>query len=319
MQIFKLYETYLNNFFNNDDKDVFDSNIIFEDILKLDILNNLFEYIIKKFKENNTKQIVYLSGKAIKDLLPNIFKNKKYIKDNKNLIICKLSFTNFERAKRTLLIIDKNMTDDMIHRLFNNPPGTIGYFTYKFEFLKEKNAGLLVFNEDMPKQRLFEVFNHEFHHYYQWASGRSLSNIDKTSFNKISEEKIKSIQKVYNISNFYAFFNKFELTAYSNTIFQSIINLFKEFEIDFDKNDLYEFLKLILDCISKEKTNQEFEDYRNSIVDKLSNIQDNNDIYPILEFTENTSFAYLIISAYLKIGFNTIKNHLYSYAHNYCT
>ena len=151
-----------------------------------------------------------------------------------------------------------------------------------------------------------DTLNHELVHLFQDISGRSKVKINNEKIFELNEKDKEDIEKFLKIdeNEILELFGSREILAYTKDLF-SILKA----EIGNDKQQMKLFLDYMFYKLSI--TSNSFKDFFNKIkveddhvFNKNFNNIINNDDYPVV---------LLLISSYLKLGLNTIKNHLYGY------
>ena len=276
--------------------------LIFEDVYYDDIFERLIKNVIKKI--DKTKIVIdELSFEELMSLLPDYWPGKKYLKKKINLtFICfdfssedkinemfnKLKFTAFDRA---YLIIS-----------FDN---SYGFYSTGLQNYSENDVFIFL-DSSVSSSIFYNTLSHELVHLFQDISGRSKVKINNEKIFELNEKDKEDIEKFLKIDEdeILELFGSREILAYTKDLF-SILKT----EIGNDKQQM----KLFLDYMFYKSRNNStsFEEYFNKIkveddhvFNKNFNNVINNDDYPVV---------LLLISSYLKLGLNTIKNHLYGY------
>ena len=275
--------------------------LIFEDVYYDDIFERLIKNVIKKI--DKTKIVIdELSFEELMNLLPDYWPGKKYLKKKINLIFVyfdfsfedkinemfnKLKFTAFDRA---YLII-----------LFDN---SYGFYSTGLQNYSENDVFIFLDSSESYSV-IRDTLNHELVHLFH-ISGRSKTKINKEKIFELNEKDKENIKDLLKIdeNEILELFNSEEFLAYTRDLF-SILKA----EIGNDKQQMKLFLDYMFYRLSI--TFNSFKDFFNKIKVKDDHVFNknfnnviNNDDYPVV---------LLLISSYLKLGLNTIKNHLYGY------
>ena len=276
--------------------------LIFEDVYYDDIFERLIKNVIKKI--DKTKIVIdELSFEELMSLLPDYWPGKKYLKKKINLtFICfdfssedkinemfnKLKFTAFDRA---YLIIS-----------FDN---SYGFYSTGLQNYSENDVFIFLDSSESYSV-IRDTLNHELVHLFQDISGRSSVKINNKKIFELNEKDKEDIKKFLKIDEdeILELFDSEDFLAYTKDLF-SILKT----EIGNDKQQMKLFLDYMFYKLSI--TSNSFKDFFNKIkveddhvFNKNFNNVINNDDYPVV---------LLLISSYLKLGLNTIKNHLYGY------
>lgn len=286
-------------------------NIITEDLYCSDIFNELFKYIKTK---TFLTDYIYLTGKEIKELLPSIWNGLKYLKDNKNVYIFNIDFTKDQLLQLLSKVLNIKNEEDIAKLKDILAKNNYGEFISNTNYLNN-NQSLILLNENIEYSQLFNITIHELIHYFQWNSGRSIYNFKQIQ--KFNNEQIPyiDIQDTLNFNNLNEckkFINSIlsdsEYITYCSTIFNELKTIYKHYPIKIIKYCLDLLFEIIFN--SQKQYQNEFKKYINNIILKI----EESEFPEIDKFINNKEcFYYLILIGYFKLGFNTIKNHLYGY------
>ena len=290
-----------------------ETNIITEDIYRFELFIKLNTYILNNlFYEH--KPYVYLTGEEIKSYLPKTWNGLKYIKSNKNVYVFDEDFENpyvFNYIKFT-----EEEKQKLSNKLKSNT--TKGEFITNLTYLKTTDSIILI-NKDISKEFAegYNTLSHEFIHYFQWNSGRSIYNIKQTNMfdiSDISDIELQEISECLNLNNLNKtkylithLINKDEFVTISQEIFE---NLFICSNYDYNICNL--LTHSIFGCLDKSYVkNYSFNQFYDNIQfnlhkeDRVAILLDLNIFKP--------DISKLIIYKWFGIGYNTVKNHVYSY------
>ena len=276
--------------------------LIFEDVYYDDIFENLIKNVIKKI--DKTKIIINeLSFEELMNLLPDYWSGKKYLKKKINLTFICFDFSSedkindlFDRMKFAAFECVYLMT------AFDN---SSGFFSTGFQNYSKNNVFIFL-DSSVSSSIFYNTLSHELVHLFQDISGRSKVKINNEKIFELNEKDKEDIEKFLKIDEdeILELFGSREILAYTKDLF-SILKT----EIGNDKQQMKLFLDYMFYKLSI--ISNSFKDFFNKIkveddhvFNKNFNNVINNDDYPVV---------LLLISSYLKLGLNTIKNHLYGY------
>lgn len=272
-------------------------NLIFETVY----FNEYFERLINKcFTTVLSESIMYLSGIEIKNLVDNK-RWKDYCKFDitKNLLIYVyndnledltkfVSLTNTEKTE-----IEKQISAD--------------YGCFCSDFENNKDLGLILINQNTDIIKLKTVLTHELIHYFQWNLKHSI--ILRTN-KKVNNKIILNITETLNISEMLCkelireINDGKELETYVNTIFYQLKFFCKQNELKFNKL----VISAICESFNNINIEQTFNEYFEKVKIKLKKFNEK-----FIKLLESDSIIFLLLLGYFKTGFNSFKNHLYSY------
>lgn len=290
-----------------------ETNIITEDIYRFELFIKLNTYILNNlFREH--KPYVYLTGEEIKNYLPKNWNGLKYIKSNKNVYIFDEDFENptvFNYIKFT-----EEEKQKLSNKLKSNT--TKGEFITNLTYLKITDSIILI-NKDISIEFAegYNTLSHEFIHYFQWNSGRSIYNIKQTNMfdiSDISDNELQEISECLKLNNLDEtkylithLINKDEYVTISQEIFE---NLFICSNYDYNICNL--LTHSIFGCLDKSYNKKySFKQFYDNI---QFNLHRENRVVVLLDLNIfKFDIRELILYKWFGIGYNTIKNHIYSY------
>ena len=276
--------------------------LIFEDVYYDDIFERLIKNVIKKI--DKAKLVIdRLSFEELMSLLPDYWSGKKYLKKKINLTFICFDFSSEDKIN-DLFDRMKFAAFERVYLMtaFDNSSGlfSTGFQNYS------KNNVFIFLDSSESYSVIRDTLNHELVHLFQDISGRSKTKINKEKIFELNEKDKENIKDLLKIdeNEILELFDSEEFLAYTRDLF-SILKA----EIGNDKQQMKLFLDYMFYKLRNNSTS--FEEYFNKIKIKDDNIFNknfnnviNNDDYPVV---------LLLISSYLKLGLNTIKNHLYGY------
>ena len=276
--------------------------LIFEDVYYDDIFENLIKNVIKKI--DKTKIIINeLSFEELMNLLPDYWSGKKYLKKKINLTFICFDFSSEDKIN-DLFDRMKFAAFERVYLMtaFDNSSGV---FSASFQNYSKNNVFIFL-DSSVSSSIFYNTLSHELVHLFQDISGRSKVKINNEKIFELNEKDKEDIEKFLKIDEdeILELFGSREILAYTKDLF-SILKT----EIGNDKQQMKLFLDYMFYKLSI--TSNSFKDFFNKIkveddhvFNKNFNNVINNDDYPVV---------LLLISSYLKLGLNTIKNHLYGY------
>ena len=290
-----------------------ETNIITEDIYKFELFIKLNTYILNNLFLDK-KPYVYLTGEEIKSYLPKTWNGLKYIKPNKNVYVFDEDFEN--PTIFTYIKFTEEEKQKLSNKLKSNT--TKGEFITNLTGLKTTDSIILI-NKDISVElaKGYTVLSHEFIHYFQWNSGRSIYNIKQTNMfdiSNISNDELCEISKCLKLKNLDETkflitntINKDEYVTVSQEIFEELFASVKE-----HYNRCNMLTHSIFSCLDKSY------DKKYSFKQFYDNLQFNlhreNKISIWLDIDLfKPDIRKLIIYKWFGIGYNTIKKHVYSY------
>lgn len=290
-----------------------ETNIITEDIYRFELFIKLNTYILNNLFLDK-KPYIYLTGEEIKNYLPKTWNGIKYIKSNKNVYVFDEDFENptvFNYIKFT-----EEEKQKLSNKLKSNT--TKGEFIEDLINMKSTESIILINNKlSMHPEMAYNILSHELIHYFQWNSGRSIYNIKQTNmFNisNISNEELQEILECLKLKNLNETkflitntINKDEYVTVSQEIFENLFNCSNN---NYDRCNM--LTHTIFECLDeKYDKNISFKMFYNNLISKLERL---NKIMVYLDLDLfKPDIHKLIIYKWFGIGYNTIKNHVYSY------
>lgn len=277
------------NEFNNFNIGYFDGNIITEDVYNVEIFQN----IIRKVED---VPYIYLTSEKIKELLPQKYEGKRFLRKNKNVHIFNFPFKNgFTKC----LNIEQSQIDELNIDLTQHP----GIFVYDVKGLN-KNDSLILVDKNLDKIKWLSALTHELIHYLQWNSGRSINKKNEFKLN-IRQEDLESIETIFNrpiiVSSL---LNRRQLYSYCSDMYYSLVN-------EYGKENVREVIKILTNTFNNYKHLTNFKQYWNNCISRFNFYSYNKNVWNII--MTNTSILVFILSAFYEYGFKTMINHLYSY------
>lgn len=276
--------------------------LIFEDVYYDDIFEKLIKNVIKKI--DKTKIVIdELSFEELMNLLPDYWSGKKYLKKKINLTFICFDFSSEDKIN-DLFDRMKFAAFERVY-LMTTFDNSYGFFSTGFQNYSKNNVFIFLDSSESYSV-IRDTLNHELVHLFQDISGRSKTKINKEKIFELNEKDKENIKDLLKIdeNEILELFGSREILAYTRNLF-SILKA----EIGNDKQQMKLFLDYMFYKLRNNSTS--FEEYFNKIKVKDDNIFNknfnniiNNDDYPVV---------LLLISSYLKLGLNTIKNHLYGY------
>lgn len=278
----------------NEDRNIFQNDpykhLIYEQVYFRDLFDSLIQYIRKKILlfQND---YVYLTGEKIKSLISQNWKGLKYFKSNKNLYIVDLN--NIEKIP----IILTNQQLETIRKNINIQGCFINDLT------NIKNTAIIVMNESKVLYKEYSLYLfHQLIHYFQWNTGHSIHDFLKKKQIIISQKDQQSIKQIFHIQNPDQFINKLinkkQIETYVNTVFEALTLYSKKISKLYLKQLFYIF------------ENTGFNDFKQYYLNVQKKKKQEN-------FNLNISqLNYLYFLGYFKCGWNTFKNHIFSYFSN---
>lgn len=276
--------------------------LIFEDVYYDDIFENLIKNVIKKI--DKTKIVIdELSFEELMNLLPDYWSGKKYLKKKINLTFICFDFSSEDKIN-DLFDRMKFAAFEKVY-LMTSFDNSSGFFSTGLQNYSENDVFIFLDNSESYSV-IRDTLNHELVHLFQDIGGRSKTKINKEKIFELNEKDKENIKDLLKIdeNEILELFDSEEFLAYTRDLF-SILKT----EIGNDKQQMKLFLDYMFYKLSI--TSNSFKDFFNKIkveddhvFNKNFNNVINNDDYPVV---------LLLISSYLKLGLNTIKNHLYGY------
>lgn len=276
--------------------------LIFEDVYYDDIFEKLIKNVIKKI--DKTKIVIdELSFEELMNLLPDYWSGKKYLKKRINLTFICFDFSSEDKINE-LFDRMKFAAFEKVY-LMTSFDNSSGFFSTGLQNYSENDVFIFLDNSESYSV-IRDTLNHELVHLFQDISGRSKTKINKEKIFELNEKDKENIKDLLKIdeNEILELFDSEEFLAYTRDLF-SILKA----EIGNDKHQMKLFLDYMFYKLSI--TSNSFKDFFNKIkveddhvFNKNFNNVINNDDYPVV---------LLLISSYLKLGLNTIKNHLYGY------
>lgn len=256
--------------------------------------DSLFEKLINYCKNLliSSNQIITVTYDDLVNFIDSHWSGKKYL--NKNKSVCILFYENLDKVswltETELNIIHERMKSDdgmFCSGLTNN-----------------RNIGLIILNE-ISIHEFNRILMHEFIHFFQWNTGKSIYQF-QTSV--LSDKEIEEISDILNFdktiidSIISHIQTAHELESYCNNIFDYLKEFCQEHKLKFNKF----ILKAICDCCYN-KSNESFKEFHKNVIKNFKQYL-NIDI----KF-ESKYIIYILLLGYFKHGFNSFKNHLFSY------
>lgn len=276
--------------------------LIFEDVYYDDIFAKIIKNVIKKI--DKTKIVIdELSFEELMNLLPDYWSGKKYLKKKINLTFICFDFSSEDKINE-LFDRMKFAAFEKVY-LMTSFDNSSGFFSTGLQNYSENDVFIFLDNSESYSV-IRDTLNHELVHLFQDISGRSKTKINKEKIFELNEKDKENIKDLLKIdeNEILELFDSEEFLAYTRDLF-SILKT----EIGNDKQQIKLFLDYMFYKLSI--TSNSFKDFFNKIkveddhvFNKNFNNVINNDDYPVV---------LLLISSYLKLGLNTIKNHLYGY------
>lgn len=276
--------------------------LIFEDVYYDDIFAKIIKNVIKKI--DKTKIVIdELSFEELMNLLPDYWSGKKYLKKKINLTFICFDFSSEDKINE-LFDRMKFAAFEKVY-LMTSFDNSSGFFSTGLQNYSENDVFIFLDNSESYSV-IRDTLNHELVHLFQDISGRSKTKINKEKIFELNEKDKENIKDLLKIdeNEILELFDSEEFLAYTRDLF-SILKT----EIGNDKQQMKLFLDYMFYKLSI--TSNSFKDFFNKIkveddhvFNKNFNNVINNDDYPVV---------LLLISSYLKLGLNTIKNHLYGY------
>ena len=276
--------------------------LIFEDVYYDDIFERLIKNVIKKI--DKAKLVIdRLSFEELMSLLPDYWPGKKYLKKKINLTFICFDFSSEDKIN-DLFDRMKFVAFERVY-LMTTFDNSSGFFSIGFQNYLKNNVFIFL-DSSVSSSIFYNTLSHELVHLFQDISGRSKTKINKEKIFELNEKDKENIKDLLKIdeNEILELFDSEEFLAYTRDLF-SILKA----EIGNDKQQMKLFLDYMFYKLRNNSTS--FEEYFNKIKIKDDNIFNknfnniiNNDDYPVI---------LLLISSYLKLGLNTIKNHLYGY------
>ena len=276
--------------------------LIFEDVYYDDIFERLIKNVIKKI--DKAKLVIdRLSFEELMSLLPDYWPGKKYLKKKINLIFVYFDFSSEDKINEMFNKLKITAFDRAY--LIISFDNSYGFYSTGLQNYSENDVFIFLDSSESYSV-IRDTLNHELVHLFQDISGRSKTKINKEKIFELNEKDKENIKDLLKIdeNEILELFDSEEFLAYTRDLF-SILKA----EIGNDKQQMKLFLDYMFYKLRNNSTS--FEEYFNKIKIKDDNIFNknfnnviNNDDYPVV---------LLLISSYLKLGLNTIKNHLYGY------
>lgn len=276
--------------------------LIFEDVYYDDIFEKLIKNVIKKI--DKTKIVIdELSFEELMNLLPDYWSGKKYLKKRINLTFICFDFSSEDKINE-LFDRMKFAAFEKVY-LMTSFDNSSGFFSTGLQNYSENDVFIFLDNSESYSV-IRDTLNHELVHLFQDISGRSKTKINKEKIFELNEKDKENIKDLLKIdeNEILELFDSEEFLAYTRDLF-SILKT----EIGNDKQQMKLFLDYMFYKLSI--TSNSFKDFFNKIKveddhvfnKNFNNVINNDDYLVVL----------LLISSYLKLGLNTIKNHLYGY------
>lgn len=276
--------------------------LIFEDVYYDDIFERLIKNVIKKI--DKTKIVIdELRFEELMNLLPDYWSGKKYLKKKINLTFICFDFSSEDKINE-LFDRMKFAAFEKVY-LMTSFDNSSGFFSIGLQNYSENDVFIFLDSSESYSV-IRETLIHELVHLFQDISGRSRVKINNKKIFELNEKDKEDIKKFLKIdeNEILELFDSEEFLAYTKDLF-SILKT----EIGNNKQQMKLFLDYMFYKLRNNSTS--FEEYFNKIkveddhvFNKNFNNVINNDDYPVV---------LLLISSYLKLGLNTIKNHLYGY------
>jgi len=278
--------------------------LVFEDVYYDDVFEQLTKFILHKLDDSSVLRMTF---KEILDKLPDWWPGKKYLKKEKNLIVIKINFNDKVEIVKCLtkLNLSENEFDSIENRLYHDR----GLFCSQLDNYDKKDI-IIFINSGLIDYDIYDVLCHELIHLFQSISGRSIYKINnKNKIVNLSEKDEENIQDILKINKdmIKKIFDPTEITTYTKEAY-SYIKRNTNFT---EKIDMNLFFADIDSCLRNKTNINSFKEYFNNI---KHNCKDEN-IRKIFIDNKNKPIviSMIIISYYLGLGINTIKNHLYGY------
>ena len=276
--------------------------LIFEDIYYDDIFAKIIKNVIKKI--DKTKIVIdELSFEELMNLLPDYWSGKKYLKKKINFTFICFDFSSEDKINE-LFDRMKFAAFEKVY-LMTSFDNLSGFFSIGLQNYSENDVFIFL-DSSVSYSIIRDTLNHELVHLFQDISGRSNVKINNKKIFELNEKDKEDIKKFLKIDEdeILELFDSEEFLAYTRDLF-SILKT----EIGNNKQQMKLFLDYIFYKLSI--TSNSFKDFFNKIKveddhvfnKNFNNVINNDDYLVVL----------LLISSYLKLGLNTIKNHLYGY------
>ena len=273
--------------------DKFNGHIINEDIYQVEIFEKIIDKIYKE-------EYIHLTTQNVKQLLPDTWNGKKYLKNNKNIHIFNIPFEEGFKNEKNLNFTSKELND--INNSFKHSKG---FFTYDLDNISKEESFLFI-NKNLTYYDWVETLTHELVHYFQWSSGRSKYPFKKDITNNNDLDLINKTLNT-NIPNVKSLLNKCQFASYSLEIYYSILYKVKN-DINLAKNAI---AKLFFILQNKNHITQ-FDKYWQNCLNTFNTYCPNDKLVEDLLLNDD-HLLILKVSGFYECGFNTLKNHIYSY------
>lgn len=267
-------------------------HLIFEDIYINELFDKLLNTCYYQFICKN--EILKIDYSQLINLLNSNWTGIKYLSRSKELWILYVN-----DLKKLSEYLSKNEMSIIKSRLENDD----GIFVSDLNF--NKNIGIIIINE-IPIRKYKSILMHELIHFFQWNTGKSIHQFIKNEKQiKIPDSVKQEISNILNINPE----NLEDILKYIQDAkeLEAIINtIYNELKI-FCKENSFVFNRLMISsiCDSFENLkNISFTQYYKSVINKL-------DMFS--EILNLSCFNVLLLLGYFKQGYNSFKNHLYSY------
>lgn len=261
--------------------------------------NSLFEKLIKHCKQqliNSSSTVLFIGYDNLVNLIDSHWSGLKYLNRDKKLVV-----TFFENIVDIDWLVEYEM--QLIEQRMKKDNGI-----FCSNFHNNAQTGLIVLNDELPIFEFERVLTHELIHFFQWNIGKSIHQFKRSD---LTEKDFEEIYKVTGIekSSLTSILNHIQdsrqLQCYCNNIFSYLVDLFKQYNIAVNKHNI----SIICDCF-KNNGETSFYRYYISVVNNLKN-------HIGIEYDRSTYLTYLLLLGFFNHGFNSFKNHIFSYLNIY--
>lgn len=268
----------------NKNKTIISEHIYFDSLFE-NLINYCCHFLI------TSDEILKINFDDLNTLIDSKWSGKKYL--NKNKKLCILFYDMLDKikwiTKEELKEIDKRITSDN------------GIFCSDFK--NDKNTAIIILNE-IPIYEYKRVIIHELIHFFQWNTGKSIHQFQRSEVNSNELNEIKNILKIDNVQSVISYVqNANEVETFCNNVFNYLKEFCKEHNLTFNKF----IISAICDCFQN-KNQISFQKYYENVLQNFKKYFNLN-----INISDFNYFNYILLLGFFKHGFNSFKNHLFGY------
>lgn len=268
----------------NKNKTILTEHIYFDSLFE-NLINYCCHFLI------TSDELLKINFDDLNTLIDSKWTGKKYLNKNKKLYI--LFYDMLDKinwiTKEELKEIDKRIKLDN------------GIFCSDFK--NDKNTAIIILNE-LPIYEYKRVIMHELIHFFQWNTGKSIHQFQRSEINSNELNEIKNILKIDNVQSVISYVqNANEVETFCNNIFNYLKDFCKEHNLTFNKF----IISAICDCFQN-KDQISFQKYYENVLQNFKKYFNLN-----INISDFNYFNYMLLLGFFKHGFNSFKNHLFGY------